>query len=172
MISCLLRSHRGKGIFASASRRDNESVSIVDTNRDDKFMLIGVAYPIKCPEKTIPSFVWLEQRNNAKISSGRSLQRFLIWGVPRYCSPEREFSVVGVTDSRSDSDSISDLCGSLPKIARSVHGYGCKIIRKRLGEFEFVNILSSSRIIFNNLSIWFLHEKNVNPLMKVREYDG
>jgi hypothetical protein len=30
-------------------------------NRDNHFMMVGVAYSVECPEKIVPSFVWLER---------------------------------------------------------------------------------------------------------------
>ena len=131
-------------------------------------MLIEIAYPVECPQKIIPSFVWLE-----RFKERPNLIREMLKNSPtlelRFAVSDREFSLPTFNASRGPENSEDSLVKSIPKISNSVSSYIEQSIRDRFGEHGFVEFMDSIRIRLDNNGCWLSFVKGKNLLVKIKD---
>jgi len=122
-------------------------------NQTQNIMLISIAFPIECPKKTVPVFVWLER------SDKRDNFVWEFFASPTNMSvklssvvSKGEISFLPPLDSSTDkSDSVPYLIKSRPKVVNNV---GCNSIKfgKGFSKLQFENFI---RVGLNDEGVWF-----------------
>lgn len=150
---------------------DREPHVNIDGGRSKHLMFICDTYPVECPKKIVPSFVWLESAQERKdivreIFASPSQHIVKI----RYTVCKREISFSTASDGFGDnSDSIPRLIQGGPKIVNDISSHNCKIVRKWLRKLDFMRMDKSIRVGLNYNVVWFRFEKSLDSFLKINK---
>ncbi len=114
-----------------------------DCDRCEDAVFVGVAEFVECPEKIVPSFVWLESANEI---DNLLWKRFAtsFQGRLKIGSTVREREV-GVTTFGSPK-SVTSLVESRPQVVNSIGGNSLQARWHGLNELDLVRVLASVRL--------------------------
>jgi hypothetical protein len=152
------RETKGKGALEAgvASIATASSYS----NWNDNFVFVGVTKLVQGPEKVIPSFVWLKRNHQVKDFFGQIL------GLGFYSTlhlgesiPEREMRVLPVGIG-SDSDSVTSLIKSGSHVVNTIRRNTGQADWHEFSQLDFVKILSSVSILFDDLGVWITFKES------------
>jgi hypothetical protein len=130
-------------------------------------MLISDTYIVECPEKIVPSFVWLERakkRYDVRMNIPAPSLNHGLQSDPILA--EGEISPLRVGDSRGDSNGISHVVKGIPKIKDSLFSNESEIIREGFSKPNFVQIINSLTVKLYNIGPVFCIAEKYLSLFK------
>ncbi len=165
MQSFFFRFSKGGGVISRKTRNN------MDWGNDP--VLVFDAYPVKCPNKTVFSFVWLERTQERENLFGESIAPTVIEPVQSSNIVEdRERGFVGIRNGfGGNGNSIPSVIKSRPKIINSISGHGCKNVRNWFSKFNcnLFQFLNSMQVGITDNSVWFFLQKGTYPFVKIND---
>jgi hypothetical protein len=141
-----------------------------DAHRRKHPVLICVAYPVQCPEKVVPSFVWLDRAKKRPDLLGEIFTfAFKSSLKVRSIFPEREMSVLRVRGAGGAGDNKTSLVKGRSKIVDCICGDNGQFVRDRSSKFDFIKLVNSIRIGFSNVGIGLCLEESLRSLVKIND---
>ena len=135
-------------------------------NGTDDLVFVGITKLVQCPQKIVPSLVWLKRGHDIKNFLGDVFGLPLAVGVPRYLTlhvrlvrSERELGALTVFTS-SNCHRETSLIESRTKTADSVKGDSWQTNGHWFGELDLVKLLGSTRIQLSDTSVWVAIEED------------
>jgi len=144
------------------------------TDGDDQPMFAAVANPVECPDKVVPSFVWLERakkRHNLRrqIFASATLDNVRLKLHRRI--GDGKVSSLGVGLPRRNRSRVASLIKDGTQTLGRLKSKISEPLGNGLGEFEFVKLRDSVRVGLSNLGAWILlpAEEGFSPRIEVAD---
>jgi hypothetical protein len=136
-----------------------------NSHRDDDFVFVGITKLVQSPKKIIPSFVWLKRNHQVKdffrevFGLTPYATFYFIDGIPKGEMRVFPFGFGGYPDG------VPGLVESGTQAVECVRGNAGQGDWHGLGQLDFMKILSSIRVLLDDVGVWVtVEERNGFPV--------
>jgi hypothetical protein len=146
------------------------NVSDIRPDGDEQPMLGPIRHFIECPDKIVPSFVWLERAKQRE-----DIRQQIFASTPvNYVSFQfggavgnGKVGVLGVGLARKNCGGKPSLVQDSSQLLSRSDSFINEVVGKRLGEFDFVSLVHAIHVWLNDTGVWFTIEKSRDPGIEV-----